>query len=276
MIQLAFTDSGRPVDARWQVAQAIVDKHATRHDFRRVMDEYVEQAVRYIVARGRCGGDEDVRRLADRMPQVHAAYVLRNTDDKLARGLVEARLLAGLTVAETAAACNVRVEILQWYEALFFRVVGLRQHRNYILCEAFPNAFWANYTEDDVDVHLKRAGFLKGPLLVDLVERYYRYDWSVITNVANLSRAEIDELSQMIMTEALILTWVQPIERMQRVFNLCELSQELHRLAALPTDTSPGDPILGHVISSSDLTKLLKNDPIPPTAKPADSVSQVG
>ena len=230
MVHLAHPDNARPIDARWQIARAFVDRLATRHNFRRVFDNYVKLAVTYIKFSDSCKSEKDIAKLAKRMPHLHAAYVLRHSNDKLQRGLVEARLVAGLSVEQTAVACNLPPETVEWYEALFFRVVGLLEHRLYILGNVFGWKFYGGATEADVDFMVKRAGFAKGPLMVDLFEKYYAFDWRVVANVHLLDEEGLKELISMIQLKMLILTWILPIEKMNAVFKLSALNGQLQEL----------------------------------------------
>jgi hypothetical protein len=150
------------------ILEPIVHREAPRRLFRRVMDPWIASAMAYLQARQACVTTKETDRLARKMPHVHAAYVLYTSRDKLARGLVEARLLAGQSIEQTAAACGLPAEVVHCYEALFFRVRGLLQHRLHIRNYAFPPPGWDDCTEADVDEHLKRAGFLKGSVMVDL------------------------------------------------------------------------------------------------------------
>lgn len=120
---LACPDGEHPVDARWQIAWALVCKLATRRLYHRVLDSYVENAVKYIRSLNSCKTDKDLDRIAKRMPHLHAAHLLCESSDMPVRGLVEASLLAGMSIQQTAVACNLPAETIEWYEAMFFRVI---------------------------------------------------------------------------------------------------------------------------------------------------------
>src|SRR5207248_5335102 len=56
------------------------------------------------------------------LSDVAAAYRLRHGDDKLARGTLEGRLLAGEPIPEVAAACGLTPGVVEAYHELFFDV----------------------------------------------------------------------------------------------------------------------------------------------------------
>jgi hypothetical protein len=174
-----------------------------------------------------CRGEADYTRLAARMPDVHAAYQLRTTADKMARGTVEARLLAGQSIEEVAARCGLTADAVAAYHALFFDVMGKLQARNYILIEAIGMWSFLEMAETDVDLILKRAAFLKGPIFLEMFLHYYTTPLVMPRQLDGLSREQLEELSRMLLTRLIILAWTLPPAKILRVRLLQDLLYQL-------------------------------------------------
>src|SRR5262249_4600740 len=74
------------------------------------------------------------------------------------------------------------------------------------------------------------CGFLKGPIFVDVLERYLRGGWSVPHRLEGQSKEALQELKLMLGARALFLTWVLPCHNQLRPTLLTGL---LDRLQAL-------------------------------------------
>ena len=233
-VNLASSWSIQPVDRRWQIASAIADGLASRRLFREQYDEYIAHAVAYLKSFKACQNDADRDRLSQKMSHMHQARLIRESPGKFNRGILEARLLVGQSIEATAAACNLPPETVRLYEALFFAVVGIKR-RHYLMLNAIGSKCWDGLLEEDVDVILKMIGLQGGLIMLEEAIRYYTSSWQVPERLEALTKAELIELHAMIETEALILVWVLPFEKCQRVIRLQALGQELQALIdALP------------------------------------------
>ena len=96
---LALNSENPPLTRRWEVAVAIAYGMARRRLFKKQIDADVESAIEYVKRRD---GDRLDRQgpLAD----LDQACCLRYQADLLTRSTLEARLLSGQTIAETAVA----------------------------------------------------------------------------------------------------------------------------------------------------------------------------
>lgn len=222
---------GGHVDARWKIAKAVSSGMASRRFFRKDMDEWVIQALSYLHALKACQTDADREKLAANMPHLHGAVLLHESPDKVARGTVEARILARQSLEEVAAACGIAVETVQLYERLFFAVIGKLDAWVHIVCNAFGGGlkYWEQ-SEDDIDVILKTVGFLRGPHMLDAMLRYYTTSWAVPETLEGLSRDQLQELHCMVSMRATVLASVLPFNKLNRVLLLDALLQELERL----------------------------------------------
>jgi hypothetical protein len=249
LVRLASTWPNRPVDARWQIASMIVNGIASRRAFRRVYDEEIAHAVKYLKSLKACQTDADRDRLRQKMPRLHQAHFIHESPDKLLRGILEGRLLAGQSIEETAMACNLPLETVRLYEALFFAVVGINR-RHTLMTLAIGEKCWHGLLEEDVDVILKRFGLECGLTMLEEAIRYYASPWRIPERLGTLTKTELVELKTMISVKALIQAWVLPFEKFHRVLKLQALRQELQVLI----DASPNLDADAQVPVRVDLT----------------------
>ena len=104
---------------------------------------------------------------------IHQAWILRHRTDLLTRATLEARLLAGQSIADTAVACNLPAEVIRLYESLFFSVMDRLRHRAYLIAEAISPRYWSGYTAADADIVVKSLAFLKGPMFLKYILPYF-------------------------------------------------------------------------------------------------------
>jgi hypothetical protein len=217
----------------------------------------MDRGFRYALALLACESAADEEGLARALPDLEAAFRLHAGPDKLARGILEARLLAGQTIEETAAACGLAPEAVRAYEALFFHVLGKLHSRMYILIQAVGGDLWGGgLTEDDVDVLLKLYGFLKGPIFLEWLIRYFRGGWSAPERLEDASIEQLQELILMLELRALIQARVLPFPECLRAERLWAQTRELQRhidarsgnLQAAPghasSEAAPADELL--------------------------------
>jgi hypothetical protein len=241
---LGLDNPARPVDARWRAAVYGVRKGITLPGAR--PDPWVDRATRYLRAILSGQTEDDRERVGREDPDLDAAFRLHAGGDKLARGIVEARLLAGQGIDATAAACGLTPGAVEAYEALFFRVTDKLDNQWYVLNNGIGQKHFSGPTEDDVDVILKRVGFFRGPIMLEQLIRYYRSGWTVPERLDGLTRPQLEELHLMLTVRCLVLAWVLPIERFHRVFLLQELLGELKAVIdAWPAPDASGRPRAG-------------------------------
>ncbi len=164
------------------------------------------------------------------MPELDAAHALYTHADRLTRGEVEARLLAGQGVEGTAAACGLAADAVGVYVRLFFDVIHKLKAREYILVFAVGGRIWdGSLTETDTDILLKYFAFLKGPLLLEPLLRYFRCGSPIPERPDQASPAELDELLDRLRIHVPILATVRPYEKLGRVTKLQRLIKRLER-----------------------------------------------
>ncbi len=230
LLALGPSNTARPVDARAQIVGELAGGTALPRSFRK--DPWVQRGLAYVRARQACRTEADRDRLSRKVPDLDAAYRLREATDKVARGAVEGRLLGGQTADEVGAACGFAPEAVRAYHALFFDVAGKLDALCYVLCEAVGPKHFRGLTEGDPDVILRWAGYLKGPLLVEALERYFRHGVRVPDGLQGAGREELEELALMLSMKALVLSRVLPWRQSGRVLRLLSLIQELERYVA--------------------------------------------
>ena len=197
MVDLASDFGGRvPIDRRWQVAQAIVLGSASYHFFRSVVDADVRLAIRYLrrIAKKRSS-------IRGRLANLDRAAKLRYGADRLARTIVEARLLARQSIEDTATACKLPVETVRLYASLFFDVEDKLDASHYIIQEAIGSAYYVGVTADDVDVIIKGCAYRHGPMMLDCMLPYFTTPWKVPDRIDTLTTAELEQLTNRVTTQ---------------------------------------------------------------------------
>jgi hypothetical protein len=212
MVALANPAGTTPVDRRWQVAIAIIQGNAPRRFFHRVDDEFVDRVIRYLAAWQRCHGVRDESRVANEMPHVHQARLLRIGPFQ-PRAVVEARLLAGQSIDEVAAACQLSEETVRHYESLFFAVAGKLCHRFPIMNAAIGSKCRADLLEEETDVLIKLGGFHGGVPMIEAMLDYYSFDWTMLARVDSLTVQELTQLDAVLDTELFVLSTISALKK---------------------------------------------------------------
>jgi hypothetical protein len=231
----------RPVDARWQRVTDLTGRgEPANHKWD---DDWVRRGLDYLNRLRACRDDADRDRLARAVPDIDAAYRLHETPDKLTRGILEARILARQGAEEVAADRGLTPAAVTAYEALFFSVRGKLDAQLYILGHAIGPRLWYGATEDDVDVLLKWAGYIRGPALLDVMVRYFTSAWKVPEHLTGLSGGELQELYLMLGVRTLLLIQATTTTALDvlRMFRFVELFEEFEGfIKSLPVEPASG------------------------------------
>jgi hypothetical protein len=161
------------------------------------------------------------------------------TQGKLDRGNLEGRLLAGQPFAAVAAACGLTEAAVEAYHALFLDVAGRLDADVYILDEAIGEKAWYGLQEDDIDLFLKLYGYLKGPLMLEALLRYYTSGWKVPERLDGLTRGQLEDLALMLRIRTIVLARVLPFERLGGMLLMDQMIRRLD--AALDAWPKGGD-----------------------------------
>src|SRR4051812_28996114 len=101
---LAPQHTARPVDARWQRITDLADRGEPA--LHRWDDAWVRRGLDFLNRLRACQTEADRERLAQDLPDLDTAHRLHASADPLPRAILEARLLAGLSVADAATTCS--------------------------------------------------------------------------------------------------------------------------------------------------------------------------
>jgi len=215
------------VNTRWQlVLSSVRGGYPLPSDCR---DRWIDQGLAYLNALLACSTDADREAVALTMPAVETAVQVHRSADKLVRGGLEARLLTSQSLQDVSAACDLTLEAVEMYHMLFFDVRDKLQASCYIINHAMDGKY-DNMTEKDVDVILKKAAFLRGPLFLDIVLRYYKTKLKVPRLLDGVTRDQLEKLHELLSTRMVIFTWVLPNEKIHRATLLHRLLKELKAL----------------------------------------------
>jgi hypothetical protein len=194
-----------PPTHRWEIASSIVTKLATRCTLGHAIDQAVEQAIQFLTAHQTNPAKAD-----DSFPHLSAAVRLRFQADKLTRALVEARLLTGEAMTDTAEKCNLSFDAVRWYALLFCDVADKLQHRHYIVSQAISPRYWSGYTEDDVDILLKSLAYLKGPVFLDYLLPYFMSPCHIPDRLDTFSLPDLERVKYFASAKAMITALTLP------------------------------------------------------------------
>jgi hypothetical protein len=254
-----------PVDARWRRVTDLADRgEPATHKWD---DAWVRRGVAYLNRLRACRDDGQRRQLAKEAADIDAAYQLHATADKLARGTLEARLLAGQTLEEVAAACGLNRAAVEAYHELFFSVRGKLEAEVYILGEAIGEKLWFGLTKEDVDVVLKHVAYLKGPIFLEAVLPYFRGEWSVPERLEGAGRGQLERLAHALLAQALFQARVLPFPQCLRTWRLLRLIEELWAFIDARYPGGQADPRPGVATWEAALPPILASCSTAPSAE---------
>jgi hypothetical protein len=236
------------VDDRWRLAGRLARSRCPiAHD-----DHWVELAARFLQRLVACRDDAERQQLAQDMPDIDGAYRLHQSTDKLARGLVEARLLARQSFEQVGQACHLRPQVVEAYHNVFFDLTGKLQAKGYIMSEVIGASFMVPIDEKDVDILLKQYGHGAGPFAVDDLERYLRHGLTIPRKLDSLTRAQLEDLYGLLLARAFVLSSTLPPMKIGRVALLLDLINALERLIGAYPEASPEGRPSGILASLAD------------------------
>jgi len=237
----------RPVDARWRRINELVDRgQSPSHEYD---DAWIKRGCAYRHRLRECNVDEECEHLAIDYPEIAAAYCLHSIGDKLARAVVEARLLAGQSITDVAAATGMTAEAVEAYEAVFFQVIGRLDAPLFIIPEATGMPLTGEgVCETDTDILLKFFAYKAGPLYLELVLRYIRNGMAVPQRFNRASRAELDELVTMLEIRSVMLAKVLPFEQCSRALLAMHLANELKAYIRTMSEASCDEECLREIL----------------------------
>lgn len=126
---------------------------------------------RYIAAKAACQNEMQLERLMYKMPGLFHAEQFHDREDLDIRWEVEARLLAREPFESIAKKIGTDVEVVMWYERVFFNVLEKIDNQSYIGQVAMGRSIHRGLFERDYDLLWKMLGYACGPLMVDSLVR---------------------------------------------------------------------------------------------------------
>jgi hypothetical protein len=194
-----------PPDHRWEIATSIVAGTASRRMFGDAADRSVTCLTRYLRLRR-----QSSTKSIEWFPNISHAVRLRFISDDLTRAILEARLLTGEPVSDSAAKCNLPIDVVKWYALLFFAVSDKLRYRQYIISQAVGPRYFTGYTEDDVDILLKSLAYLRGPVFLDYILSFFTTQYRVPDRLDNLTLSELEQLGYFAAMKAMITALTVP------------------------------------------------------------------
>jgi hypothetical protein len=153
----------------WRLCRARFLLEVERRPGRRD-DQWTRLAWRYESLLARFGAAIPARHLRGNLAALHHAYQIHQ-ENRRPRWLVEAGLLTGESLADTAARAQVDEVVVAAYEAAFFSVRSRLNARDFIALRALPRRACLGADRRDVAGLLKLTAWKAGPLGLETAAR---------------------------------------------------------------------------------------------------------
>lgn len=161
---------------RWLQVLDVVAKKLPEDD---IDDVYVRKAVSYwksyktrVAKKG-----ESEESLAKKYTGIHYAYKLFRQDNCDLKWIIEARILADEAPEIISKKCKTHVQIIEWYEKLFFDVRDKLDSKDYILSRVIQLPLNMTVSFRRPDILWKLVGYTGGASLLDqLLQHRYSTD----------------------------------------------------------------------------------------------------
>jgi len=198
---------------------------------------YVRLAWFYLGERQRARHGPSWQRLEQGWPGIHWAYELYQQTPADKRWALEAYLLTGCRPQVIAQALHTTVEVVVWYEKLFFNVWPYLRHPVYIVNTVMRNCIHHGMTEHDYDLFWKMVGYTMGPKALEEVLLPLRPMW--VKEAHDVDAAFMQQISSQTVRKVLLGARTIPVWGNQEIlFNTYQKAQELEK--SQETGTLPG------------------------------------
>jgi hypothetical protein len=159
-------DAMRSADWRWQRAWWHVWEDRRFCPGRD--DEATGRAVAFLRASQRCNTKRQFSGLRRRDPDLYAAHALQESQSRT-RMEIEARLLAGQSVAEVANRTSLPMAVIEVFEKVFFNVCDSLSATGWVMAHAVGPKFYGVVDAEDFAVVVKGLAYRHGPVLLDAI-----------------------------------------------------------------------------------------------------------
>ena len=140
----------------------------TGQEFSLAKDDYVTGRIyEYLAQMKRCTTYAQRRMLNVRMHAVASSYKVYK-ENGLLRWVLEAYLLTNLDFDEIGSLVGLGVDVVYWYEQIYYRVRDRLAARDWIVQEAIGKSVHSEATKHDLDIILKWLAFYGGWTVLEL------------------------------------------------------------------------------------------------------------
>jgi len=165
MIELQSESKYRPSDWRWKRA-AHLRQHG-RMPFRGNHDIYVRKAKAYQGERAVCTDEWALCALAEVWPALDEAYRIYSGRYPPTKRELESRLLTGPDLAHISARSCLELEVVRWYEALFFNVSDRLHDPSWVVNYVLGPVLHESLADRDVDLIWRLLAYAYGAIAVE-------------------------------------------------------------------------------------------------------------
>jgi hypothetical protein len=166
-------------DRRWRAALRLAAK--PRSAKRRSANRVVAEAVEYLRAVANCATDGERAAAAEKWSAISQALAVFQANS-LQRWELEARVLAGQTIAEIAIHCNLASGVVAAYRRLFFSVAKeYLDEPEWLARKMFRPRLLLTFRDNEVGRFWAWLGLTEGPVTLDAFVEAFHAVWKIDT-----------------------------------------------------------------------------------------------
>jgi hypothetical protein len=158
-------DPFKTPDWRWQ--RAIWLHEQGKYSRRGRDDAYILQAKSFLAKYKKADNYVLKETLSNQEPGIYYAKLIKEREDVNDRYIIEARLLAEEPLENIAKKQNTSLEVILWYERLFFDVKDKLDSRDWIINRVLGPSFCKGIRRRDFDLLLKLYALIGGEFVLD-------------------------------------------------------------------------------------------------------------
>lgn len=175
----------RPTNWRWERAR-LLKEYGRAVPGQDKDDEYTRIASRFRVAKEKCKTEIDIFKLYEKYPKVASAYEIWDEETVAIQGRanpmryeIEARILAREPLEAISKKSKINLDVLEWYEKLFFNVLDRIENHMYIMHIVIGDAAQRGMSDREYSVLWKLYAYIRGPHMLDFLISTFA-DWKFV------------------------------------------------------------------------------------------------
>jgi hypothetical protein len=165
MLEFSKDNPRRPVDWRWQRANALVEEGG--RPSRTYDDEGTFEALKFLRRLNSCTSESQRRYLAEDVPDIYWAHDFYQSEGDVLRIELEARILSDDTDENIGLRLCIEPQTVSAYEKLFFSIRDRLDNPGYIYHQVIGRSMHRGLSEREFESLWKWYGYTYGPVMLD-------------------------------------------------------------------------------------------------------------